>query len=128
MLWNQALCPDRKVTADRQDITIKTRKKERKKTCTLIDVAIPKNRNVLQREEEKKLKYKSLCIETRNVEPEISYYTSNKWSHRNSNKMLEETFGSHTRKTSIEPLQKTAILGTSHIMRKVGYCSMILEA
>jgi hypothetical protein len=33
------------------------------KTCTLIDVAIPADRNVVQREAEKKLKYKSLCIE-----------------------------------------------------------------
>jgi len=33
------------------------------KTCTLIDVAIPADRNVVQKEAEKKLKYKSLCIE-----------------------------------------------------------------
>ena len=44
----------------RPDIITKNKKE---KTCTLIDVAIPKNRNVLQREEEKKLKYKSLCME-----------------------------------------------------------------
>ena len=30
---------------------------------TLIDVAIPEDRNVVQKEAEKKLKYKSLCIE-----------------------------------------------------------------
>jgi hypothetical protein len=39
-------------------------------------------------------------------------------------KNLEDIPGKH----SIEPLQKTAILGTSHKMRKVGYCSVILEA
>jgi hypothetical protein len=33
------------------------------KKCTLIDVAIPTDRNVVQKEAEKKLKYKSLCIE-----------------------------------------------------------------
>ena len=33
------------------------------KTCSLIDVAIPADRNVVQKEAEKKLKYKSLCIE-----------------------------------------------------------------
>ena len=36
------------------------------KTCRLIDVAIPADRNVMQKEEEKKLKYKiilfCLCI------------------------------------------------------------------
>jgi hypothetical protein len=31
-------------------------------------------------------------------------------------------------KHSIQPLQKTAILGTSHVLRKVGSCSLILEA
>ena len=42
------------------DITIKHK---REKTCTLIDVAVPADRNVVQKEAEKKLKYKSLCIE-----------------------------------------------------------------
>ena len=36
---------------------------KKEKTCTLIDVAIPADRNVVQKEAEKKLKYKSLCIE-----------------------------------------------------------------
>ena len=38
-------------------------KNKKEKTCTLIDVAIPADRNVAQKEAEKKLKYKSLCIE-----------------------------------------------------------------
>ena len=45
---------------NRPDIIIKNKKE---KTCTLIDVAIPADRNVVQKEAEKKLKYKSLCIE-----------------------------------------------------------------
>jgi len=44
---------------------IKNKKKE--KTCTLIDVAIPADRNVVQKEAEKKLKYKSLCIEVQRM-------------------------------------------------------------
>jgi len=36
---------------------------KKEKTCTLIDVAIPADRTVVQKEAEKKLKYKSLCIE-----------------------------------------------------------------
>ena len=51
---------DREVTANRPDIIIKNKKE---KTRTLIDVAIPTDRNVVQKEAEKKLKYKSLCIE-----------------------------------------------------------------
>jgi len=59
VLWNQAVHTDREVSANRPDIIIKNKKE---KTCTLIDVAIPADRNVVQREAEKKLKYESLCI------------------------------------------------------------------
>jgi hypothetical protein len=57
-----------------------------------------------------------------NVEPEMYDYTSNNWSHWNSNEKLKEKFGNSTRKTSIDSLQKTAILGTSHIIQKVLQC------
>jgi len=60
VLWNQAVHTDREVIANRLDIIIKNKKE---KTCTLIDVAIPADRNVVQKEADKKLKYKSLCIE-----------------------------------------------------------------
>ena len=54
----------------------------------------------MQKKVEKKLKYKSLCIEIqRIVEPEICYYTSNNWSHWNSNEKLKEKFGYYTKKT-----------------------------
>ena len=64
-------------------------------------MAIPTDRNVVQKEAEKKLKYKSLCIErdTVNVEPEMYDCTSNNWSHWNSNEKLKEKFGNYTRKT-----------------------------
>ena len=94
MLWNQGVHTDREVTANRPDIIIKNKKE---KTCTLIDVAIPADRNVVQKEVEKKLKDKSLG--TTNVEPEMYDYTSYKWSHWNSNEKLKEKFGSCTRKT-----------------------------
>jgi hypothetical protein len=75
VLSNQGVHTDREVTVNRPDILIKNKKE---KTCMLIDVAIPANRNVTQKEVEQKLKYKS---------------------HWNSNKMFKEKFRSHTRKT-----------------------------
>jgi hypothetical protein len=45
---------------NRPDILIKNKKE---KTCILIDVALPADRNVVQMEVEKKLKYKRLCTE-----------------------------------------------------------------
>ena len=46
VLWNQAVHTDREVTANRSDIIIKNKKEE---TCTLIDVAIPTDRNLCKR-------------------------------------------------------------------------------
>ena len=60
VLWNQAVHTDREVTANRPDIIIKNKKE---KTCTLIDVVVPADRNVVQKKAKKKLKYKSLSIE-----------------------------------------------------------------
>ena len=51
MLWNHAVHTEREVTANRTDIIIKNKKD---KTCTLIDVAIHAERNVVQKETEKK--------------------------------------------------------------------------
>jgi len=60
VLWNQAVHTVSEVTANRPDMIIKNKKE---KTCTLINAAIPADRNDVQKEVEKKLKYKSLCIE-----------------------------------------------------------------
>ena len=120
VLWNQAVHADREVTANRPDIRI-TNKKE--KTCTLIDVAITADRNVVQKEAEKKLNYKRLCIEIQRmwnlkftIIPVIIVATG--IVTRSLRKNLEAV----PRKHSIDSLQKTAILGTSHIIRKVLQC------
>jgi hypothetical protein len=60
VLGNQRIPKDREVTTNKPNIIIKNKKE---KTCVLIDVAIPADRNVMQKETEKKLKYKSLCTE-----------------------------------------------------------------
>ena len=65
-MWNQAVHREREkeVTANKSDITIENQKE---KICTLIDVAIPADRDVVQKEAEKKLKYKRLCIEIKRM-------------------------------------------------------------
>jgi hypothetical protein len=61
--------------------------------------------------------------DTTNVEPEMYDYTSYNWSHWNSNeKLKEKNLEAVPGKHSIDSLQKTAILGTSHIIRKVLQC------
>jgi hypothetical protein len=61
VLRNQGIQTDIEVLANRPDIIIKNKDK----TCLLIDVAIPSDKNVIQKEAEKKLKYKNLSIEIR---------------------------------------------------------------
>jgi hypothetical protein len=62
-------------------------------------VAIPADRNVVQKEAEKKLKYKFIYRDTTKVEPEMYDHTSYNWSHWNSNEKLKETRGRYTKKT-----------------------------
>jgi hypothetical protein len=84
------------------------------KICLLIDVAIPSDRNVIQKESEKKLKYKNFSIEIQRmwnlkclVIPVIIGATG------------IVTSGNDTRKAFNRFSTKTAVLGTSHILRKV---------
>ena len=119
VLWNQAVHTDREVTANMPDII----KNKKEKTCALIDVAIPADRNFVQKEAEKKLKYNSLCVEMQRmwnlkctIVPVIIGATG--IVTRSLKKNLETIPGKH----SIDSLQKTAILGTSHTIRKVLQC------
>jgi hypothetical protein len=120
VLWNKAVHTDKEFTSNRPDIIIKN---EKDKTCTLIDVAIPADRNVVQKEAEKELKYKILCIEIQQmwklkctIIPVIIVATG--IVTRSLRKILEDVPGKH----SIDSLQKTAVLGTLHIIRKVLQC------
>jgi hypothetical protein len=90
------------------------------------DVAIPADRNCVQKKAGKKLKYKSLCIEIKRmwnlkctIIPVIIGATG--IVKRDLRKNLEFVPGKH----SIVSLQKTAILGTSHIIRKVLQCEAV---
>jgi hypothetical protein len=86
-------------------------------------VAIPADRNVVQKEAEKKLKYKCLGIEIQRmwnlrctIIPVI--IVANGIVTKSLRKSLEAIPGKH----SIDSVQKTAILGTSHVIRKVLQC------
>jgi hypothetical protein len=59
VLRNQGVQTDREVLGNRPNTTVK----HKDRTCLLIDVATPSDRNVIQKEAEKKLKYENLSIE-----------------------------------------------------------------
>jgi hypothetical protein len=86
----------------------------------LIDVAILRDRNVIKKEAEKILKYKDLTIEIQRmwyiktrVIPVILGVTGT--ISKSFRKYVSNVPGNH----EVRELQKTAILGTAHILRKV---------
>jgi hypothetical protein len=85
-----------------------------------MDVAIPGDRNVIQKEGEKILKYKEVTIDIQRmwnvktrVIPVIIGATGT--ISKSFRKYVSTLPGNH----DVRELQKTAILGTAHILRKV---------
>ena len=60
-----------------------------------------------------------MCRDTTNVEYETYDNAGNNCSHQNSNKRFKKHLEAMSGKHSIYSPQKTAILGTSHIVQKV---------
>jgi hypothetical protein len=83
----------------------------------LVDVAIPGDRNLIQKEAEKILKYKDLTTEIQRVKirviPVIIGATGT--ISKSFRKYVSTIPGNH----EVKDLQKTAILGTAHILQKV---------
>jgi hypothetical protein len=89
-------------------------------TCMLLDVAIPGDGNAIQKEAEKILKYKDLTIEIQRmwnvktrVIPVIIGATGT--ISKSFRKYVSTVLGNH----EFKEIQKTVILGTAHILRKV---------
>jgi hypothetical protein len=115
--WNQQVQTDRTIPNNKPDIIIRDNEKI---TCMLIDVAILGDRNVIKKEAEKILKYKDLTIEIQRmwnvktkVIPVIIGTTGT--ISKSFRKYMSNIPGNH----EVKELQKTAILGIAHILRKV---------
>jgi hypothetical protein len=118
ILWNQQVQTDRTVPSNKPDII----RDNEQGTCMLINVAISRDRNVIKKEADKilKYKYKDLTIEiqrmwnvkTRVIPVVIGATGTISKSFR---KHVSNVPGHH----DVKELQKTAILGTAHILRKV---------
>jgi len=117
ILWNQQIQNDRTVSNNKPDVI---KRDNGKATCMLIDVAISGERNVIKKEAEKFLKYKDLTIEIQrmwNVKTKVISVIIG------TTGTISKSFRKHVSnipgKHEIKELQKTAILGTAHILRKV---------
>ena len=86
----------------------------------IIDVAISGDRNVIKKEAEKILKYKDLTIEIqrmRNVKTKVIPVIIGATGiiSKSFRKYVSNIPGNH----EVKEIQKTTILGTAHILRKV---------
>jgi hypothetical protein len=86
----------------------------------LIDVAILGDKNVIKKEGEKILKHKNLTIEIQrmwNVKTKVMplIIGASGTTSKSFRKYMSNIPGNH----EVKVLQKTAILGTAHILRKV---------
>jgi hypothetical protein len=116
-LWNQQVQTDRTIPNNMPDIKIRDNEKG---TCMLIDVAIPGDRKVIKKEAEKILKYEDLTIEIQrmwNVKAWVIAVVigATGTTSKPFRKYVSNITGNH----DVKELQKTAILGTAHTLRKV---------
>jgi hypothetical protein len=101
---------------NRPDIIVKNKKD---KTCLLTDVAILSDKNVIQKEAEKKLKYKNLSVEVQRMwNMKYFCHTSNHWRHRDCKQKFTKISGNNTR-TTFNRFPTKICQGTSHIIGKV---------
>jgi len=84
VLWNQAVHTDREVTANGPDII----RNKKDKTCLLMGVAVHADRNVVQKETEKKLKCKILVFSIFHALIRVIKYINNQQMHFNLNDVL----------------------------------------
>ena len=116
-MCNQQVQTNRTIPTNKPDIIIRDNEKG---ACMLIDIAISEDSNVIKKEAKKILKYKDLTTEIQrmwNVKTKvIPVITGATGTISNSfRKYVSNIPGKH----EVKELQKTAILGTAHILRKV---------
>ena len=117
ILWYQKIQTNRTTPNNKPDIIIRDNEDG---TCMLIDVAISEDRNVFKKETEKILKHKDFTIEIQrmwNVKTKVIPVIIG------ATGTISKSFRKHVNnipgKYEVKELQKTAILGTEHTLRKV---------
>ena len=105
---------DRTIPNNKPDIIIRDNEKG---TCMLIDVAISGDRNVIKKEAEKILKYATEIQRMWNVKTKVISVIIGATGtiSKSFRKYVSIITGNH----EVKELQKTATLGTAHILRKV---------
>ena len=108
---------DREIKANRPDIIIKDKVE---KTCMLIDMTVPSDKNISVKVVEKLSKYKDLEIEIERMWHMKTQMIPVVIGCLGTIKKGLETFTSKIPgNVKVVDLQKIALLGTAHILRKV---------
>jgi len=114
---NNKIQTDSTIPNNKRDIIIRDNGKG---TCVLIDVAILGDRNVIKKEANKILKYKDLTIEIQRMwKVKTKVIPVIIWATGTISKSFRKYVNNTPGKREVKELQKTAILGTAHILRKV---------
>ena len=120
ILWDTQIHTDRHIPANKPDIIIKD---IAQKTCYIIDIAIPSDTSINQKEAEKKLKYRDLQIEIQKmwkmkciIIPIIIGATGTLLKNFGEN--IKKIPGNEKRYT-MSAIQKTTLLETARIIRRV---------
>ena len=117
ILWDMPIHTDREIKANKPDIVIKDKKERR---CMLIDVAIPSERNTSVKVTEKLSKYKDLEIEINrmwNMKTEVIPVVVGALGLMK--KGIEQYTNRIPGNINVYAVQKIALLGTAHILRRV---------
>ena len=117
ILWDSPIITDRHVSCTKPDIVIQEKKSDR---CQITDVAIPCDYNIQKKATEKMSKYAHLQIEchrqwNKKVEVIPVIIGATGIVDRNIKKYVGRIPGCH----KIYSLQRSAVLGTAYILRKV---------
>ena len=116
VLWDMPINTEKEIKTNGPDIVIKEKSKN---LCTLIDMAVPSERNVATKEVEKIAKYKDLEIEiskmwnTKTIVIPVEIGALG-LIRKGINQYVEQ-IPSNIR---VEELQKTVLLGTEHLLRR----------
>ena len=117
ILWDFEIRTDRVIPARRPDIVVLD-KEERK--LTIIDVAVPSDANIKDKETEKITKYQDLKIELQrmwNIKARVVPVVVGVLGATSPG--IEKHLDNIPGKQDVRPLLKSALLGSAHILRKV---------
>lgn len=117
ILWDVSIITDRTILANRPDIIFHNKKE---KTCLIIDITVPDDANIVVKESEKLSKYKDLEIEIMRmwrVKARIIPVVIGALG------TVKKGIGNYLQQLPGQPkvgeIQKIALMGTAHILRKV---------